>query len=63
MSAETAPQRLMSWRDQDWTQPLPWATVPCPVCEETELAKHFSADDTDFVCMACGCVTKIEVPR
>jgi hypothetical protein len=51
---------LMSWADHDWTQPQPWATVPCPVCEERELAKAFSADTTMFVCMNCGELTKIE---
>jgi hypothetical protein len=52
--------RLMSWAGHDWTQPLPWATVPCPCCGENELAKAFSADPTDFVCMNCGETTKIE---
>lgn len=53
---------LMSWLDRDELQPYPWATVPCPECGETELAGGCMSARTafDFVCMNCGCVTKIE---
>jgi hypothetical protein len=51
---------LISWGAHDWSQPQPWATIPCPCCEEAELAKAFNADPTDFVCMNCGEQTKIE---
>lgn len=51
---------LMVWSEPvDETLPYPWSTVPCPGCGETELAMAFRRPTTDFVCMACGTITKI----
>lgn len=53
---------LMTWYGVDWTRPLPWATIPCPACEENELAAAVARRIEDFVCMNCGLVTLIEDP-
>lgn len=64
MSTSTRqPRPLMSWSGVDWTQPQPWAVVPCRACGERELAMHLLGADTDFVCMACGDVQKVEADR
>lgn len=60
---------LLSWQQVDELQPYPWATVECPGCGETELARYgqfgfgrqMPGDPcTWFVCMACGCLTQVE---
>jgi hypothetical protein len=52
---------LMSWESADYSAPLPWANIRCRACGERELAMHFLGATTDFVCMACGDVQKVEV--
>ena len=54
---------LLSWLGVDETLPLPWANIPCRACGETELAKLAMGSTTDFVCMACGDVQKVEAGR
>lgn len=52
---------LLSWLDTDYSDPpLPWVNIPCRACGERELAKHPLGATTDFVCMACGDVQKVE---
>ncbi len=57
-------RRLLSWSGLDYSAPLPWANIPCRACGECELAVYMGdgATPTDFVCMACGDVQKVE-PR
>jgi hypothetical protein len=52
---------LLSWLDE-YSGPLPWANIPCRACGECELAKYVGTDctPTDFVCMACGDIQKVE---
>lgn len=50
---------LMSWPAADETRPYPWAAVPCPGCDETELAAARGFRPSDFVCMTCGYLTQI----
>lgn len=56
---------LMSWFGVNWARPLPWATVPCRACGERELVAYVGcgAAFTDFVCMACGDIQKVEADR
>lgn len=54
------PRPLLSWLGTDYSAPLPWVNIPCRACSERELAKHFVGTATDFVCMACGDVQKVE---
>jgi hypothetical protein len=63
MTSQPDVRPLLSWLGVDYSAPLPWANIPCRACGERELAKHASNSTTDFVCMACGDIQKIEAGR
>ncbi len=58
---DTDRRPLMSWLGADYSVPLPWANIQCRACGERELAMQPLGHPTDFVCMACGDVQKVEV--